>query len=167
MDSQFKNVKTHARLRSREMWYEWRSKLLEGLMEGLARIGEGLVADENTLKQMEGLLQEGAVVENLFAEKRKLEEEIQRVGQEVEDYKAWDNEELVQARADVAAAEDEIARKWREVEELRGAVKRAEEELQEGVEQKTEWEGELGAAEKFLEERRTWSSDEVKRLRGT
>ena len=135
-------------------------------MEGLAKIRDGFVADEDVLKQMEELLQEGAVVENLLTEKRRLEEEIQRVGQEVEDYKAWDNEELIRARGEVAAAEDEIARKWKEVEALREAIKSAEEKLQEGEEQKVEWEGELDAAEKFLEERRAWSSDEVKRLRG-
>ena len=166
MDTQFKNVKTHARLRSREMWYEWRSKLLEGLMEGLARIGEGLVADEDTLKQMEELLQEGAVVANLFGEKRRLEEEVQRVGKEVEDFKGWDNEDLVQARADVASAEEEIARKWKEVEELREAVRNAEGKLQESEEQKAEWESEVNAAEKFLDERRAWSAEEVKRLQG-
>ena len=166
MDTQFKNVKTHARLRSREMWYEWRSKLLEGLMDGLAKIGEGFVADESTLRQMEELLQEGAVVENLFAEKRRLEEEVQRVSQEVEDFRAWDNEELVQARSDVASAGEEIARKWKEVEELREAVRSAEGKLQEGEEQRVEWENEIDSAEKFLDERRAWSAEEVKRLQG-
>ena len=136
-------------------------------MEGLARISDGLVADETILRQMEELLQEGAVVGNLLAEKRRLEEEVQRVGQEVEDFKAWDDEELVQARADVASAEEEIARKWKEVEELREAVRSAEGKLQEGEEQKVEWESEASAAEKFLDERRAWSADEVKRLQGT
>ena len=50
MDNQFKNVKTHARLLSKAMWYEWRMKLQDGLEAGLLRISEGLDADEQLLQ---------------------------------------------------------------------------------------------------------------------
>src|SRR5580700_2650781 len=56
MDSQFKNVKTHARLLSKAMWYEWRMKLLDGLKVGLHKISEGMDADGEILHHQQELL---------------------------------------------------------------------------------------------------------------
>lgn len=58
MDNQLKNVKTHSRLLSKGMWYEWRSTLLETVKDELVRSAEGMINDEEILDKQHATLTE-------------------------------------------------------------------------------------------------------------
>ncbi|QIW97100.1 hypothetical protein AMS68_002618 [Peltaster fructicola] len=56
IDAHMRDIKTNARLRSKEMWYGWRSNLVDDLMKALQTIAEDLIADDELLRQKEDLL---------------------------------------------------------------------------------------------------------------
>ncbi|KAK0729313.1 hypothetical protein B0T21DRAFT_413393 [Apiosordaria backusii] len=163
MDNQFKNVKTHARLLSKAMWYEWRMKLQDGLKEGLVKIAEGMDDDERLLGKQQELL--SSVLPDMIKRAEELEREhenLEAVAQEMAD---CDPAELEEARAELVALDEGLEEKQRRIEEL----KRQLEESTGGIEgltrQKQQCLDEIREADKIREECRGWSSEEISKLK--
>lgn len=163
MDNQFKNVKTNARLLSKAMWYDWRMKLQDGLREGLVKIAEGMIADEELLEKQQKLLSSvlPAMMKQLDTLTRECEN-LDAVASELED---CDPQELNSARADLAAVEGDIEAKNKEIAQLREQFRTSEERVEQLVEQKQRYNADIKEAERVREECRGWSSTEISALK--
>ncbi|ORY55480.1 uncharacterized protein BCR38DRAFT_356904 [Pseudomassariella vexata] len=165
MDNQFKNVKTHARLLSKAMWYEWRMKLQDGLKEGLIKISEDMDDDDQLLLKGEELLK--SILPDLVKkfEAMKVEHEnLQAVVQELAD---CDPEDLRAARAELSEVDSDIEVKQRRIEELRQVLDETASAIQDVAQRKQECNSAIEEAEKVREECRGWSSKEINSLKGT
>lgn len=163
MDNQFKNVKTHARLLSKAMWYEWRMKLQEGLKEGLIKIAEGMNADEKHLDKQQKLLMSvlPAMAKQFDALTRECDN-LEAVARELGD---CDPQELESARAELLTLEDDVEAKKREVAQLREQLQATEQSIGQLTEQKQHCTASIREAEKTREECRGWSSAEISMLK--
>ncbi|ERT02280.1 kinetochore protein Spc7/SPC105 [Sporothrix schenckii 1099-18] len=163
MDNQFKNIKIFARLQSKKQWYEWRTKLHEGLQEGMLKVLRDLQKDKDVLKERRDKVD--AVYPALLAEYEALERE--RV--QLETFAAQlggDNQEAL------IAARVQKSRLAETIEEHKGATARLETEMKESrarvAAMKTEREQylkELEEAKRIQEERRSWSHQEISSLK--
>ncbi|KAG8163331.1 hypothetical protein KVR01_006628 [Diaporthe batatas] len=163
MDNQFKNVKTNARLLSKAMWYDWRMKLQDGLREGLVKIAEGMVADEQLLDKKQKLLSSvlPAMVKQLDTLAREYED-LDAVVSELED---CDPQELESARTDLASVEDDIELKNEEIAQLREQLRASEQMVDQLADQKQRYSADIKEAERAREECRGWSSAEISALK--
>lgn len=165
MDNQFKNVKSHARLLSKAMWYEWRMKLQEGLREGLVRIAEGMDDDDKVLKKQQDLL--ASVLPDMVRYFESLErehEDLEEVARELED---CDPEELQNARKDLVSMDQAIVERKRKIEELRSQMETSQASAEALAKQKQQYLAEIQDADKTREECRGWTSTEVSAIKGT
>ncbi|KAI1334384.1 Spc7-domain-containing protein [Xylariaceae sp. FL0016] len=163
MDNQFKNVKTHARLLSKAMWYEWRMKLQDGLKEGLVKIAEGMIADEKLLQKGHELLD--SALPGLVAKFESLQmehENLETVAQELAD---CDPEDLQSTRAGLIEVEDDIQAKIRKIQELREQLSETEASIDVASKEKQAYIAQIGEAEKIREECKGWSSNEISSLK--
>jgi hypothetical protein len=164
MDNQFKNVKTHARLLSKAMWYEWRMKLQDGLKEGLLKTAEGMDSDDQLLAKQQELL--SSIMPDMVKRLEELElehEDLQAIAQELAD---CDPQDLEDARADLAAVDKTIAEKTKQLEELRRELGESTESVESLTQQKQQYLEEIREADKIREECRGWSSSEISKLKG-
>lgn len=164
MDNQFKNVKTHARLLSKAMWYEWRMKLLDGLKQGLLKIGEGMEEDDRNLTQQEQNLQ--PVLPELIEKHEHLGSMVQIAQAQADELADCDQEELKEARDDLLSLEKDLEAKQELIEELQIELREKENILGDVVERKQECLEEIKEAEKICQDCRCWSSKEVSALQG-
>jgi kinetochore protein Spc7/SPC105 len=163
MDNQFKNVKSNARLLSKAMWYDWRMKLQDGLREGLVKIAEGMVADEQLLEKQRKLL--SSVLPAMMKQLDTLNgecEDLNAVAGELED---CDPQDLESARADLTAVEDDIEAKTKEIAQLREQLTASEQMVEQLTGQKQQYNAEIKEAERIREECRGWSSAEINALK--
>ncbi|KAM4058518.1 spc7 kinetochore protein [Hirsutella rhossiliensis] len=163
MDNQFKNVKTHARLLSKAMWYEWRMKLQDGLKEGLVNIAEGMESDSKLLQEQQDLLT--SVLPALAARYESLQEEegnLQAVAREMAD---CDPAELESARQELEALEEDVAIKKQQIAELRQHFETSAAEVEDLSLKKTKCMEEMNKSEKIREKYRGWTSREVNALK--
>lgn len=165
MDNQFKNVKTHARLLSKAMWYEWRMKLQDGLKEGLVKIRGEMEEDDESLKRQQELLD--SVLPGVLARYEKLAKEHADLETYVEELAECDPEELKSARDELVSVESDIEAKKREIAELRGRLEETESEIEQVSSRKQECLEEIKEAEKIREECRGWSTTEINLHKGT
>jgi kinetochore protein Spc7/SPC105 len=159
MDNQFKNVKTHARLLSKAMWYEWRMKLQDGLKEGLIKIAEGMTNDDELLREQEELL--ASVVPDLVKRYEALEqenEELEAVARELAD---CDPAELETARANLVSVDKEIEEKSKKLAAMRQQLQEYEESIKEMTDRKHQCLDDIKTADQIREECRGWSSSEI------
>lgn len=164
MDNQFKNVKTHARLLSKAMWYEWRMKLQDGLKEGLIKIAEGMTEDDEILTKQEKLLQ--SVLPELVKSYERLEqenEELEAVARELAD---CDPAELEAARDDLLNMDRQIEEKTRQVALLRQELEESEDGVKNMASRKEKCLEDIKEADRIREECRGWSSTEIATLKG-
>lgn len=164
MDNQFKNVKTHARLLSKAMWYEWRMKLQDGLKEGLMKTAEGMDYDDRLLAKQQELL--SSVLPDMVKRFEALEAERENLEAVVQELEDCDPKDLEDARAELAAVSRAVAEKTRKVEELRQQLDEAAESIESSTKQKQQCIDEIREAEKIREECRGWSSAEINKLKG-
>ena len=164
MDNQFKNVKTHARLLSKAMWYEWRMKLLDGLKDGLVRISQDLNNDADLLGQQERLLEE--VVPTLVEEHELLQAEARVLQAQADEMADCDQEELADARESLIYLDKELEAKRKAVAELQQRLDEQEKGIEDAIDRKQEYLGEIREAERVRGECRGWSSSEVAVLKG-
>ena len=165
MDNQFKNVKTHARLLSKAMWYEWRMKLLDGLKDGLLRISKDMASDAENLAQQENLLE--AVVPALIEEHEQLQADAELLQAQADELASCDQEELTEARERLIALDGDLEAKRKMIADLHQCLKTQEENIEQVTERKEECLGEIKEAERVREECRGWSVAEVAALKGT
>lgn len=164
MDNQFKNVRTHARLLSKAMWYEWRMKLQDGLKEGLVTINNDMENDYAILKRREQLL--GSALPELEAQYDRLEsqrQDLQSAAQEIAD---CDPEVLNSTRDDLVSLKEQIEEKTRLLEELRDEYKTSEAHVDDLSSKKSDILADIAQSEKTREDCRGWSSAEVRALQG-
>lgn len=164
MDNQFRNVKTHARLLSKAMWYEWRMKLLEGLKEGLDRHVEEMKADDAALSKQENIL--NSVVPGLVEKHSALESEATKLQEIVDEMENCDQDELRAARERLSNVEAEIAAKKKQLQEMQEDLQDKVDTIEAGAELKSEFMGQIREAERIKEECRGWSVKEVNALKG-
>lgn len=164
MDNQFRNVKTHARLLSKAMWYEWRMKLLEGLKEGLDRHVEEMQADDSLLSEQEAILQ--SVVPELVEKRALLNSEASRMQEIVDEMENIDPNELRMARERLAKVDAEIERKKRQLSEMQEDLQNKTDTIEAGAELKAEFLEQIREAERVRKECRGWSIKEVNALKG-
>ena len=164
MDNQFKNMKTYARLQSKEIWYGWRSTLLRDLKAALIKTGEEFDQDDAILKKQEELLE--AVLPALIAQHEELGVECKQLQQRQDELTSCDREELEAAREQLIAADAEIEEKKRLVASLQEELIQKEASIEAVKERKMECTEEIKAAERVREECRGWSSSEVNTFKG-
>jgi kinetochore protein Spc7/SPC105 len=163
MDNQFKNVKTHARLLSKGMWYEWRMKLLDGLKEGLVRISDGLEEDSVLLGKQEEIL--NAVVPGLVEEHMRLENEASMLQAQAEELENCDQDELNEAREDLGTVEQDIEVKKAIIAKLQEQFNEKEVAVEQILERKQDCLAEIKEAERVREDCRGWTGAEVAALK--
>ena len=162
MDNQFKNVKTNARLLSKAMWYEWRMKLLDGLKEGLIKIGEDMEGDDRCLTQQEQIIQ--PVLPGLIEEHDRLESQVQVAHTQADELADCDQDELRYARETLDSLDQDLEQKQIEIEELQNQLREKEDSLESVVSRKQECISEIKEADKTLQDCRGWSPSEVSAL---
>ncbi|EAA35726.1 Spc7-domain-containing protein [Neurospora crassa] len=163
MDNQFKNVKSHARLLSKAMWYEWRMKLQEGLKEGLFKISEGMDKDDELLRKQQELL--SSVLPSLTKRYGALERELENLEAVEKELEDCDPEDLEAARAELTELDKTIAEKSKKIEELRQQVEEHQTGVQSLADQKQQCLDDITAADKIREECRGWSLTEISSLK--
>ncbi|KAL1625104.1 hypothetical protein SLS56_007531 [Neofusicoccum ribis] len=163
MDNQFKNMKTNARLKTKEAWYGWRSNLLHDIKAGLMRTADSFNDDDMALKKQEEIVDSTLPV--LQQHHDKLETECQQLQRRAEELNGADRDELDAAREQLIAAETTIAEKRRKVEALQKELAEKEAGIEAVKERKVECIEEIKAAERVREECRGWSVDEVSTLK--
>ena len=165
MDNQFKNIKAHARGQSKGTWYEWRSKLFEGLTAGLEDIRKGMVQDDKLLVEQENVLQEH--VPALIEKHGFFKAEVDTLQSHADEIASCDQFELQQTRARLATKEEEIAATRRLLAELQEELKQKNEAAEQITDRKTECTAEIQEAERVAEVNRGWDYQGVKGFKGT
>ncbi|KAI1106212.1 Spc7-domain-containing protein [Jackrogersella minutella] len=163
MDNQFKNVKTHARLLSKAMWYEWRMKLQDGLKEGLDKIAEGMEDDEQLLHKEQELLD--SMLPKLAERFESLELEHDNLQSAALELADCDPKDLQAARSELTDVDADIEAKMQEIEKLRQQLSETESGISEFSQKKEEYISDIKKAEKVREECRGWTSSEVSSLK--
>ncbi|KAI1392821.1 Spc7-domain-containing protein [Hypoxylon trugodes] len=163
LDNQFKNVKTHARLLSKAMWYEWRMKLQDGLKEGLVKIAEGMTADERSLRKMQELLD--SALPKLMTKFESLTTEHDNLKSAAQELADCDPEDLQAARSELTDLDSDIQEKMQKIEQLRQQLSETESNIGELSQKKKEYTTDIEAAEKVREECRGWTASEVNTLK--
>ncbi|TLS23652.1 uncharacterized protein PpBr36_05627 [Pyricularia pennisetigena] len=163
MDNQFKNVKLHARLLSKAMWYEWRMKLQEGLKEGLEKTAEGMAQDEQVLKKKQALID--SVLPELVKKFAELEKEHNLLDEAVRELADCDPDELQAARDELLTATQDIDLKKQQIAELERDLRQSEEAIGELTTKKQLCLDEIREAERVREECRGWRPDEIMDLK--
>ncbi|OTB05621.1 hypothetical protein M426DRAFT_319612 [Hypoxylon sp. CI-4A] len=163
LDNQFKNVKTHARLLSKAMWYEWRMKLQDGLKEGLVKIGEGMEADEQLLQMQQKLLE--SVLPKLIEQHESLETEQSSLQSNAQELADCDPEDLDAARTELTEVDADIEAKMKKIEQLRQELAETETNISELSQKKEDCVADIEEAEKVRQECRGWTSNEVRALK--
>ncbi|KAI0149805.1 Spc7-domain-containing protein [Hypoxylon sp. NC0597] len=163
LDNQFKNVKTHARLLSKAMWYEWRMKLQDGLKEGLLKIEEGMEADQQLLHKEQDLLDK--ILPQLVERFESLEIEHSNLQSSAEELADCNPEELEAARSELTDVDADIEEKMKQIEQLRQQLGETESDISELTQQKKNCMSDIQEAEKIREANRGWTSNEVNALK--
>jgi kinetochore protein Spc7/SPC105 len=164
MDNQFKNVKTHARLLSKGMWYEWRMKLLDGLKDGLYKISEGMEADAESLQYQQELLE--TVLPQLVTTYEKAAEEEADLQTAAEELASCDQGELSDARQRLVSMDADMEAKRRMIQDLRKQIQEKKTNIDALSERKKACLNDIEEAEKVREACRGWSADEGLALKG-
>ncbi|KAK0275547.1 hypothetical protein LTR35_007270 [Friedmanniomyces endolithicus] len=164
LDAQMRDMKTQARFRSREMWYAWRSQLLEDLMKGLSGIGEGLLRDDEVVQRAEELLEE--TLPGLLEQQARLQEEAERLELAAVETSVEEKEELGAARSRVVEVEGEMEEKGRLLEELRREAEEQEALAADLRDSKTEFAAAIQEADRVRDACRGVSLKELVTLKG-
>ncbi|KAH7327069.1 putative kinetochore protein spc7 [Rhexocercosporidium sp. MPI-PUGE-AT-0058] len=163
MDNQLKNVKTHARLLSKGLWYDWRMTLLGTLKEGLFKSADGMIEDEEILDHQQELLE--AVLPELIRRAERLQREEAELQSAAEEIANCDQEELGDARQQLIAVDADVEAKKQLIADLRRQLEGKESEIEAGNERKQVCLEEIREAEKIREECRGWTSSEISVLK--
>lgn len=115
-DAQMRDMKTSARLQSKEMWYAWRSQLLDELMVGLQHIAEGLIKDDETLTRSEDMLDR--VLPKLVEKRDDLQPQAERLEEKVNAISEEERAELEEVREQIITTGTRLDEKRQLLEDL-------------------------------------------------
>ena len=163
MDNQFKNMKTNARLLSKAMWYEWRSNLLDDLMQGLVKIKNDFDSDHIVLARYSQSVDEK--LPGLEVQYEQLKTECEHLQAHADALASADREEIEALRENVVEREAEIEDKKRKLAELQAEVQLKEEQVDLLTERKGAFTEEIKEAQRTIENCRGLSSRELADLR--
>ncbi|CAK7271665.1 hypothetical protein SEPCBS119000_004722 [Sporothrix epigloea] len=163
MDNQFMNIKIFARQQSKKQWYEWRTKLHEGLQEGMRKVLRDLEKDKEILHQRREKVD--AIYPTLLSEYKALERECSRLEAFAAQLGGDDQEALIaaqvqksQLKASIKEHEDETAR-------LEASVRASKARVSDMKKEREQYLIELEQAKRVQEERRSWSPQEILSLK--
>ena len=163
LDAQMRDMKTHARYRSKEMWYAWRSQLLEDLMKPLQGIGEGLIKDDEKLQYAEQILEQ--IMPGLVEQHQSLQVEADNLQQEALATTDEEREELEAARERLQGVDFELHEKKMLLEELQRETKQQETTANELEEGRAEFAAAIKEADRVKEACRSVSTNELTALK--
>ena len=163
MDSQFRDIKTNARLKSKQLWYGWRGQLLEGVKAGLLRHQADFTADDELLSKQESILDR--VLPPLLSTHEGLQAELQVLQERANELASSDQEALKDARDRLVATGNEIAAKKALLVSLQKEVEAQSTDIETLKERKLECTEEIKMAERVREECRGWSLSDVNSLK--
>ncbi|KAI5272590.1 Spc7-domain-containing protein [Aureobasidium subglaciale] len=164
LDVNMRDAKTNARMRSKEIWYDWRSKLLDGLAEGLNRIKDGLHADAEFLDQKQQALD--AVLPDLLQQYESLLKEAEQLEQVAAATSEEEKEELRASRARLLEVDEQIEERKRTLASLQRDVDEQDNLAEAYEEGKAESLAAIHEAERVKESCRGFTVDEVQSLKG-
>lgn len=164
LDAQMRDMKTNARLRSKEMWYAWRSQLLEELMGGLSKIGEGLIRDDETLAHAEEVLDQA--LPPLLTQHASLRQDAAQLERTANAVPEGEKEQLSNTRESLTIVNAELAEKRVLLERLRKEVEEQESTIEHLQESKVEFAAAIEEANRVRETCRGISIDEITALQG-
>jgi len=159
MDSQFKNVKTHARLLSKAKWYEWRMMVQDGLRQGLFKISEDMESDAQLLQKQTDLI--ASVLPELEKRHQRLLEESADLEEVAQELAESDPAVLEATREDLTELNLDIARKRKMIADLRQEYEESEAEVQLLSEKKDSCLAEISQSERIREACRGWTSADI------
>ncbi|OAA57375.1 chromosome segregation protein [Niveomyces insectorum RCEF 264] len=163
MDSQFKNIKIFARLQSKKQWYEWRTKLHEGLQEGMRKTLADLEQDQEVLRQRRTTVD--AVYPALLAECETLERERVRLEAFARQLGGPDGPSLVAARLQKRKLQNILDERRRAAAESAAALLESKARVAAMKAEREQYLLELEEAKRIQEERRSWSHQEISSLK--
>ncbi|KXT06028.1 hypothetical protein AC578_1331 [Pseudocercospora eumusae] len=163
LDAAMRDMKTNARLRSKEMWYAWRSQLLEELMGGLSKIGEGLIQDVEILTQSEEVLDE--VLPPLVKQHEGLQQEADTLEKTVNAIPEGDKEQLNEARENLVHVNSTLAEKRKLLDDLRRKVEEQDSLAEHLQDSKLELTAAIQESNRVREACRGVSIEEVSKLK--
>lgn len=164
IDAQMRDIKTNARLRSKEVWYGWRSNLLGDLMHVLQGIAEGLLKDDDLLQQKEQILAD--VLPGLIEERASLDAEAERLKQAVSTDSQEQREILGAARERLVAVDSELQEKRQLLQQLQQENMDRESHAEDLRETRDEFIGAIEEADRVREACRATSVDEIEASKG-
>ncbi|KAG9768226.1 Spc7-domain-containing protein, partial [Aureobasidium melanogenum] len=165
LDGNMRDAKTNARMKSKEIWYDWRSKLLDGLSDGLDRIQTGLDADAEILgKKQESL---DSVLPDLLQHYEGLLKEAEQLEQAAAATSEEEKEELRASRARLVEVDEQIEERKRMLASLQRDVDEQDRLAEAYEEGKTESLAAIQEAERVKESCRGFTIDEVQSLKAS
>ena len=159
MDNQFKNMKTHARLISKGMWYEWRMKLLEGLRGVLVNEAGGLSQDNHRFEAQENGLQN--ILPTLLEEHSQLQRECSVLQDRANELADCDQDELRRARQQILSIDEQLRQRRQQISNLKTQSKDLDAAIEDATDAKVENLHAIRESERVLEVHRGWSASEV------
>ncbi|KIW72188.1 hypothetical protein PV04_00401 [Phialophora macrospora] len=163
MDNQFRNGKAHARLQSKEGWYQWRAQLVDGLKAGLQGIDEGMKTDLELLQQQQQMLHD--VLPLLHQERADLEGQKSSLEQSLKELDSVDHEVLNDCRRQLQNADEYFLQRSALLDSLQEQMKEKEDALQAADELKTEMKEQIAEADRVREEHKGWPVADVLALK--
>jgi kinetochore protein Spc7/SPC105 len=164
LDGNMRDAKTNARMKSKEIWYDWRSKLLDGLSDGLDRIQAGLDADAEILGQKQESLD--SVLPDLLQHYEGLLKEAEQLEQAAAATSEEEKEELRASRARLVEVDEQIEERKRMLASLQRDVDEQDRIAEAYEEGKIESLAAIQEAERVKESCRGFTIDEVQSLKG-
>nr|POF24708.1 kinetochore protein spc7 [Quercus suber] len=164
LDTQMRDMKTNARFRSKELWYAWRTQLLEDLVKALSGIAEGLIKDDEILRGLEQIVEE--MLPALISREQKLTSEVHILEQAAVKVPEADKTELQGVRKRLLSVDEEVERKQRLLGQLREQDLAQKQALADLLENKAEFNAAISEAERVREACRGVSLQEIATLKG-
>ncbi|KAI5809861.1 Spc7 kinetochore protein-domain-containing protein [Peziza echinospora] len=163
MDTQFKSIKTHARLRAKKEWYHWRMEQLANINQQLDINFTGLKKDEEVLSKQCEIVNEAlpAALKARAEMKRRLEILKERR----KELEACDPVELAKARERLVELRKEVEKKRELAIQKKEMVKQLDEGIEERKKKMEKLKEEIDEAERVKEMNRGFSEEEVWALR--
>ena len=159
------DVKTRARLHSKELWYGWRTQLLIGLQEGLRGIEKGLDGDRLELSRRRERVEE--VLPGALAERERLREELEELQERAASLEAEDKEALDAAREDLLEIDAAVVEQREVLQRLKEQLEEQERVAEMLIDSKTEAVAATEEAIRVREASRGISKEEVAAYQGT
>ncbi|KAK9478595.1 Spc7 kinetochore protein-domain-containing protein [Lipomyces japonicus] len=157
--AQFKTIKNFARLKSKGVWYEWRSKLLDGVMSGLSKNLTSLQADLQSLTRFEQDL--APSLQDISSRHAELKSNLEALRQRRSEVNDCNKEELAAVRERVRLFEQETADKEAVKSGLLQEQSLTERSIQNSTLSIESTKNDITNAERLIEENKSVDSSEI------